>query len=67
MRLVLPIVITIIVLLLIVIIILMVIGFVRKNKRKNDQDSIPTYPNPVYYNNQGKYNQDGNKKKLKSF
>ena len=47
-----------IVLLLSVIIVLMVIGIVRKKRRKNGRlGGIPNsaaYPNPMYYNNQGK-------------
>ena len=49
---------TIIALLLIVIIVLMVIGFiVRHKQRRKNSWGIPndaTYPNPMYYNNQGK-------------
>ena len=43
----------VIALLLIVIITVMVIGFVRKHRRKNSCE-IPTFPNPVYGNNQSK-------------
>ena len=47
---------TIVALLLIIIIILMVVSFVRKNRRKSGW-GVPnnvTYPNPMYYNNQGR-------------
>ena len=43
---------SVVVLLLIIIVIVMVVGFVQLNKRKNLRSTA--YPNPVYYNHQGR-------------